>query len=359
MKTPSRILLSALGIALFCGLWLPQAALAQNPKAVVITGWNENAKDKEWHDKIAEEAKKDLEAAGYDVEVITEADKDKAKEKITDANTKVLVVIDHGATGEQKVGFKSSGGALETLLGSDVTGPFNNIQVATIHACDQNQQSWKDKFPNADFHTWTGCVYPSTELEWQKKKEYAPAQTPQTLQTSIETHPFLLDGKFLEEGTTGILFPENPLSGNWQMSSALAAAFGSLDYNFFVTDDDLTNPDLIFGASVIGGIIFDHLPGESVVDPDFTIAMTHSLYLSAIMDPFLLLGPGLLGTSVFIDDLTPAGTLDENVLFAGVRRNLFRVQQVSEPATFGLILAICLLIVGLRSGDRRTHNHRA
>lgn len=231
MKTSSGFLVGAFAVGLFCGLWVPQAAYAQKPKAVVVTGWNKNAKDKEWDDKTAAEAKKDLEDAGYEVELITEADKATAKAKITDPNTKAPVIIDHGATGEQKIGFKSAGGALETLLGSDVgDGPFNNIEIASIHACDQNQQSWKDKFPKADFHSWTGCVYASTILEWQKKKKYAAATSPQTQQTSIQTHPFLLDGQFLEEGSSGILFPLDPLSGNWQMAPALAAASTTISW---------------------------------------------------------------------------------------------------------------------------------
>lgn len=116
-----------------------------------------------------------------------------------------------------------------------------------------------------------------------------------------------------------------------------------------MTDDDLSNPDLIFGASVSGGIIIEHLPGQSVSFPDFVISMTDSLYLSAIMDPFVLLNSGLLGSKVFINDF--GAGFDQQVLFAGVRRNLFRVQQVSEPATLALMLAFTL-VFGLRIDAR-------
>lgn len=341
---------------LFALQMLPAAAVAADkPKAVVMTGYNKGAADKAWDDKAAAEAKKDLEAAGYEVELISEASKATAIAKIKDPTTAAVVIIDHGGTGEEKIGMKNPDGSLETLLGSDLAGTYDHIKIATLHACDQNQQSWRDKFPKSDFHSWTGCTYGSSILEWQKKKTYAAASAPVEKQSNIKLDPLLNGGgKFLDIGE-GVMAPVNPLSGNWEMRTDLADAFGNLRYNFLVTDNDMTNPEILFGAQVIDGLIANHIAGDALFNPDFTISMTDALFVQALMDPYILLSPGLVGGPVQIQDMTLSQNLDLNVLFAGVRRNIF-FADVPEPSTGTIILlGLGLLAVVRRKTQRGRH----
>jgi hypothetical protein len=347
---------STVTVLAMLALFMAPTAVWAGPKAVVVTGWNKNAKDKEWHDKIAAEAKKDLEAAGYEVTVITEATNAEFQAAVNDPNNKGLVYIDHGATDKEKVGLKDPNGKLETTQGSDFAGDYSRYEIVTIHACDQNQQSWKDKFSDASFHSWDDCVYPSTELTWQTNNEYPDANSPDpNNRTSNGTDQSLLEGQFLEEGTSEILYPINPLSGNWPMSSSLAAAFGNLTFNFFIADDDLLNPQIIFSAEVDGGVIIDHSPDLDDPNSDFDFTMKFSTYIAAIEDPTILVSPGVLGEDVVIDTFGPYD--DEWVLFFGVRRLLFRLSEPLDnpllPSWGGAGMALLLLGLGLMMIRRR------
>lgn len=128
------------------------------PIAYVVTGWNKDSDNKSTHDKIAAEAKKDLENAGYEVTVVTEATAEQFKYIVKESNAKALVFIDHGHKTKQKLAFKrpGPGNELEAVNGSDFSGTYPNFDIVTIHACGQYKKSWMDKFPNAAFESWPG-----------------------------------------------------------------------------------------------------------------------------------------------------------------------------------------------------------
>jgi hypothetical protein len=294
------------------------------PKAYVITGWNADAGDKKAHDEIAKEAKKDLEQAGYEVIVITEANAAQFKDAVNDPNAKALVFIDHGAKGKERVGLKAPNGDVETVNGEDLNDTYDNFDIVTIHACDQNQATWRNRFHDANFFAWTDSVYPSTELAWQKEKTYPDANNPQPGTGTITTDPNLTEGQFLEEGYSEVLAPTNPVAGNWPMDGRLASAFGDRIYNFRVCDNDLANPEIIFGVVVSDGVITEYDIGDGYASPDFKITMTYNQYIAAVRNSHALLGNNLLGNTVFIDDIAGTG-IDANILFAGVQRNIFFV----------------------------------
>lgn len=293
------------------------------PKAYVITGWNEGADDKAAHDAIADQAKKNLEAAGYDVTQITEATAEQIKNAIKDPAGQALVFIDHGATSEERIVGKKNG-AKDRVFGSDFSGTFENYKAVTIHACGQNQESWKNKFPKADFFSWTGCTFTKDELAWEKNKKYADAQTPGgAKQEDIELSPLLTNGNF--QDVDGDAVPVDSLfGGNWLMDNALATQFGSHRYNFEVRNQYTNLDEILFNADISNG----HMVGFSIDDyaptADFNFIMTYDQYIKALRDPTVLFAANLLNQSIFIQNLT-SNPLDEQSIFSGIRRNVFAV----------------------------------
>jgi len=294
------------------------------PKAYVITGWYDDKNDKSWHDAIAQESKKDLEKAGYEVVLITDANSKQFKDAVNDPNAKALVFIDHGTDGMERVCLRGASGNKERVAGNDLNAVYHNFDIVTLHACDQNQPSWRNRFPDANFFAWTGSVYSSSELTWQKKKTYPDANAPQAGTSTVTPSSKLTKGKFIKDGASGIRYPINPLSGNWPMSRAQAMAFGNQIYNFFVSDDNLANAEIIFGAAVNNGVITEYTIDDCYTNPDFEITMTYGQFISAIENPYVLLNDNLLGNTIFIDDISGTG-VSPGTLFAGVRRNMFFV----------------------------------
>lgn len=211
------------------------------PKAYVITGWNNGGWDKAWDDWTAAEAKSDLENAGYEVTVIFEATGEQLKNAVKDSSAKALVFIDHGSEGMESLSVWNTDGTEDVVIGGELPGPYSNFDIVTIHACDQDQQSWKDKFPKANFHAWAGSVSGHSIYWWQLWNDYPAASNPTQGTTSITTHPVLTENQF-QETALGTLYSINSPSGNWQMATDLAADFGELEYDFILLDDDLTNP---------------------------------------------------------------------------------------------------------------------
>ncbi|MBL8999958.1 MAG: hypothetical protein JNK25_02335 [Phycisphaerae bacterium] len=303
-------------------------ALADGPKAYVMTGWNTSPGDKADHEKIAAEAKKDLENAGYKVTLIHEASKQQVKDAIQDPDARAMVLIDHGTKGRARVRCKDNNGVAERVTAEQFGGPYNNMKAVTIHACDQDQQAWKDLFPNADFHSWTGDVYCVDELEWQKNKTYRRANEPQAGQSQGEVDEDLTHGQFPEaaDGTTA---PLHGLSGNWPMDPALGAMFGTQIYNVFVMDNDPTSNDLLFSAVVMDGQILSYKLAAQSGPPTFQVFMPHDVWVQARLNPWMLMQPDVLGGLVQVQPLRTS--VPPQVLFAGFARNVFRVPYEVVP----------------------------
>ncbi len=311
-----RYLVSGLAVSVSCVAW------ATGPKAYVITGYNKDADDKAWHDKIAAEAKSDLEAAGYKVTLITEGTKEQFKNAVADPDGKALVFIDHGTTGTARVRHKDGAdGAAMRSTAEQFRGPFNNYKAVTIHACDQDQEAWKALFPNADFHSWGGCIYPSDELEWQKKKTYNRVTDPPQNDPPGAINGALQEDQFTTDG--GVQVPSGSISGNWPMSPPLAGAFGNMAYNFFVIGQPPSSNDCLFSARVSGGVIVDNKPGTTRPDADFNWYMPAFMWEQARRFPEIMAQPGILGGVVQIQPMH-AG-VDPIVAFQGVVRNVFRI----------------------------------
>lgn len=304
------------------------AVLADGPKAYVMTGWNTSAADKADHEKIAAEAKKDLEAAGYKVTQILEATKAQVKDAIQDPAACAMVLIDHGTTGLARVRCKDNNGVAERVTAAQFGGPFNNFKAVTIHACDQNQDGWKELFPNADFHSWTGSIYCSDELEWQKNKQYRAPNVPQAGESQGEIADDLEEGQF-PNASDGTVAPLGGLSGNWPMDPVLANMFGTQIYNVFVMDQDPTSNDLLFSAVVTNGQVISYKLATPSGPPTFNVYMPHEVWVQARRNPFMMMDPIILGNLVQIEPI--ATTVPPQVLFAGMARNIFRVP--FEPTT--------------------------
>jgi hypothetical protein len=269
--------------------------------------------------------------------------------KIKDTSTAAVWMIAHGAKGKQDMDMKKADGSADPLLGSDLTGPFDHIKIATIHSCDQNQQSWKDKFPKSDFKSWDGCVLPSTIQAWQDSKKYEPAEAPKEKQETLNTHPLIEEGQFfLQPSDTWA--PNNALSGNWAMNPLLAQAFGNQAYNFSIYEDGLSNPNLLFSAIAGHGIVQQYEIDHALANSTFDISFTHDLYMDAIENPFVLLDPTILGTQAFVVRALGNST-DPATLFAGVAKNIFNMDPTlpngGHPMPLPATLLLSLLGLGL------------
>lgn len=347
--SPRRLAVPILALALaFAALALPGLAWSK-PKAVVITGKSNDADDKARDDKAAAEAKKDLEAAGYEVEVMDQPTKAAVVDKIKDTSTAAVWIIAHGAKGSEDMDMKKADGTADPLLGADLAGTFDHIKIATIHSCDQNQQSWKDKFPKSDFKSWDGCVLPSTIQAWQDQKKYELAEAPKEKQETHNTHPLIEDGQFFQQ-PSNTWAPNTGLSGNWPMNPVLTAAFGSQAYNFFIYEDGLSNPNVLFSAVAANGVVQQYELDQAMANPSFDIFFTYELYINAIENPFLLLDPSVLGTQAFV---VPAmgNSTDASTLFAGVAKNIFNMDPTlpngGHPLPLPATLMLALLGLGL------------
>ena len=133
------------------------------------------------------------------------------------------------------------------------------------------------------------------------------------------------------------------------MSAPLAAAFGNLSYNFLVKNAVTLVDEIIFCATVSGGKMVDRLIDQPCASADFDFTMLYNQYIAGIEDPHALLVGGLLGSTIFINDLAGTG-IDPETLFAGVRTNNFLIE-VPEPATRALLAfgLLGLLVVASRA----------
>lgn len=301
------------------------ARAADGPKAYVITGWNTGANDKAWHDRIADEAERDLRAAGYKVTRITEATKAQFKAAMEDESAKAMVFIDHGTSGQARVRLKDENGEARRSTAGQFGGPLNNFDIMTIHACDQDRDEWKDLFPNADFHSWGGCIYPSDELRWQQKKEYRRADEPQADDTSDEISEALQEGQFDTQGEDA--FAYHPL-GNWPMEPGLAALFGQMSYNLLIFDNLPPQPPItrpLFSARVAEGIIIQNEPAQQSPTATFSIIFNGAFWDMARHNPQITLevSPTMPGSPVQIIPHVPVTPDQIEIMYAGVRRNLF------------------------------------
>lgn len=310
------------GVSVMALTLLAGMAMADGPKAYVITGWNVNANDKAWHDRIAEEAKRDLEAAGYKVVQITEATKAQFKDAVQDPQAKGLVFIDHGTQGQNRVRLKDQDGEPSRATSQQFGGPFPNFDVMTIHACDQNTQKWRDLFPNADFHSWDGCIFPSDELRWQQKKQYAPAGAPQADNTSFGISPQLREGQFVTGAEDA--YPLQPL-GHWPMDPLLAGLFGNRTFTLIIEDQFPPQTNVLFSARIENGSIVQNWPAEGSPDADFLVIFRGDFWDIARQVPEVTLNVELEapGSPVTIIPNFPAPPEVREWLYAGVRRTLF------------------------------------
>ena len=331
MKTTNTLKLTILcvGVGMCVGtVW----ATGTGPKGYVITGYSTSANDKKWHDMIAEEAKKDLEAAGYKVTLITQGTKAQFKAAVADADAKALVFIDHGANDVARIRHPDLDGAASRSTAAQFTGPFNNFDIVTIHACGQDKKGWKDLFPNSDFHSWNGSVYASDELKWQQEKKYRNSEVPQSDNTTGSINPMLQTGQFAFD-EEGINLPVHTI-GNWTIDAGTALAFGTLSFNFIVSDTDLTSDDTLFSATISGGTMVENEPALNNVAANFNVLMGYDFWVAARSNPSLLLNPGILGTEVIIQAFDTS--VSQEILFEGIRQNIFNVPSVGTLGLFGL-----------------------
>ncbi|MGE0481407.1 MAG: hypothetical protein AB7Q17_13140 [Phycisphaerae bacterium] len=312
-----------IGFVLFA--WLATAAaIADGPKAYVVTGYAKNDKDAADHQGLADEAESDLEAAGYKVTRVNRANKQQIKDAINDPDARALVFINHGASGSATVGGQGAEGAVELVTASQF-GVLDHYDIVTIHACDQCQEDWMDVFPDAEFHSWKGCIYVSDELAWQKDKVYPPATQPSTGSSTGDRHKDEEDGEFPEEDQ-GLNVSHHSVAGNWPMDPGLAGLFGERSMNFYVTDDVFANRQLVYSALISDGSIIANALNTPAPSPDFNVLMPFDAYMAVIANPYLLLNPGSFGTLIQVEPLV--GGLDLDATYRGLRRNLFYVTDV-------------------------------
>jgi hypothetical protein len=139
-------------------------ACSGKPRAYVFIGDTDG--QGKYDDNAAAEAESDFEKAGYEVITNTSATKQDFKDALKDPCARAIWFVGHG-------GGKSNDAGSELLVFTDDWIAGESVEAnpclksVTFHACAQNQQSWKDKFPNAKFYSWTGNTTGLFYFYWQ------------------------------------------------------------------------------------------------------------------------------------------------------------------------------------------------
>jgi len=249
------------------------------PRAYVMVGNTEGVSPGKVR-LVAEEAMSDYQDAGYEVILIPEATADDVEKANNDEKTEAIWIYGHGV-GEKKnlivdfsEGIAMNGGTyiqgkdweLGGATGENIKTLKKNekIKQVTFHACGQNQQSWRDLFPNAKFRSWSGKVRHHSIFWWQYFSWYS------SVTSNVSLIPPNINSIF-QKGCI-IPFDDMPEFCYWDISlngsdfplpEPLASQFGVQSINFYIveTDDifgDIPEPPEtlpLYGADVVNGAV--------------------------------------------------------------------------------------------------------
>lgn len=280
-------------------------------------------------EKVANEAKADFEAAGYKVVIYHIATKQDLIAAIKDPETTALLMIGHGDTSPfPQVRMVDGWVKANDFLGQT----FPNIQEVTIHSCAQDLKSWRNLFPNAEFHSWSTRTFFPAIYWWQlfhTYKEYHPMP--------IVNADLWSKNVITIEDITITPF-STPFDPWFEMDDATASIFGNQTINLIGTDDQGLNGVPLLGLEIHDGHIINYSYDE-ILDANFNLVVPESVFFDTIEFPNAILNAynnGLI--DVFINQYTG---VSEEVLFNGSAAVLFginaSVRQIPEPSTLLLL----------------------
>jgi hypothetical protein len=326
------LLLMAILVALLSGL--SSIAVADPPKAVVLTGDVEGSETA--CANTAAEVESDFEDAGYNVSSDATATEAEAIAAISDPDVQAVCIISHGdpeirkgKPKEYREGVKMADG--EWLDASDFppNNTFPNVKEVIIHACGQDQQSWRDLFPNAKFYSWQGSTKGFIIFWWQ----YFYTATPpgeEPLENGIPIiHPSLWSRITYESGGRTVAPFGNLQDPLFQMPWELAIQFGEKTFNVIARDDEnLSDTVLLVGAVVEDGHVLEY-NYEGYVSPDFEVIIPKTPMFNSLECPASVFSyEGIAnGIEIYNYSSTPSA-----VLFRGFALVHFGViESCSEP----------------------------
>ena len=116
-----------------------------------------------------------FEQAGYVAIADTDATVPEVVAALNDECTRALWIMGHAGYDPPKKdrNFRVGIGMTDGRDITDLLVPINpNLHEVVLHACGQDQQRWRNRFPGANFTSWTGSVW-VIEIElWENVRNY-------------------------------------------------------------------------------------------------------------------------------------------------------------------------------------------
>jgi len=254
---------------------------------------------------------------------------------VEDPNGWVIVVIAHGGKDLEGVYFPHiilQGNDVVSQNASDfANGPFAGKTELYWMACGQQQAYWKDQFPGADFQScpgYTNMAITDAYLLFRNytdpsavssQREIAVSPPLPTLHPSLWSRCTSTDSGGVQVARIG--HPKDP----WlQMSSPLGDSFGEQTFNFYVTDDQGSGGDLLFGAHVRQGHIenWDH---QGYASPTFNIRVGVTTLFQAYENPSSIVPAYYDETGLVQLEIVQPSGVPEHTLFDGASSVLFGI----------------------------------
>lgn len=335
------------GIGFFSSLALADGS----PRAYVLIGYDEGGYTGDALSNAANLAKSDYENAGYTVIRINKATTADWRRALNDPKARAIWFAGHGVYNSQRswFGLEKLGDVKEGLVFTDgpkmgPTGPHPNIRQVTLHACGQDQKSWRNSFPNADFDSWSTSMRAWQVYWWQWGATYdrikdSSFPVPRLHETLEQANQF-----YNREGFW--VYDLDPVSNDYSipgvasfvLNAQLQAQLNGATFNFMAFD----GPDhlQLFAVPIAGGVI-DFTNQSDQYDPnaDFDVMISNDAMFNLLENPSLWLSYS--GDPNAVRLFNRSGISDATVL-EGVGVVVFGVPEPGTLLALGAGLAVLL-----------------
>lgn len=311
----------------------------------------------------ANEAQSDYEDAGYTIVRDDMATIQDFMDALADPDAMAIWFFGHGLydsvrgkKGKEKLTDPIEGIGLTdgSKLGTDVPGTYPNLKNVTFHACGQDLQSWKDKFPNAEFNAWSRGVRAWEIWWWQFFKTYMSLgantmSSTDSLNTPVINSRLEQTGQFAELGNKFIcdLAPVSNNMMSFVLEDEWATAFEGSSFNFSATNG--LESELLFATTISDGVIdFSTQSLDPLTNPDFEITIGNNSIFTLLEDPDMWSSISA-SSDVEIINNTGGAKSDQMILDAFGVVTFGTSKKVPEPSstlgflTFGILGAGSLL----------------
>lgn len=322
-------------------------AAASAGTVVIIEGSDTKNKLNEALHQVASLAETNYTNKGYTIKRLSNAGgvvtRAAAVEAMNMDGVNAMFFIGHGTQGTARIvlDYPSGGAAAKALTPADLAGNYNGIKHVEIQACQQKQDAWSTKFPNASLDAWTGSI--TVDQAKNDVKNGSAGRIPQKnpAGTSTNTSKVGMDNRILQQILTTASAQDagaGYMFGDWtelgfQLPTQLALDFGNLSFNIQTTNGSDVLP--IRGLAVSNGVVVNDVnSGFSSGASSFTLSMDWQAFDAAMQNIDLL--PSLFnsGQAQILNNTT--GIPDE-ILFNGAAGVYFGYGAIPTPGAMSVL----------------------